>query len=242
MQSLLWWVLKSLRKSFLTRCDMAASSSDVSAVIDLIKRSQVQGQRLLAAIVGPPGSGKSTLAEAVVDRLNADASEQAALVPMDGYHLDNQELVARGLLQRKGAPATFDAESLLELIRLISLADRDIRYPTFDRNLDATVPNGALLNKEIPLVVLEGNYLLLDKPIWRQLKPLFDVSVFLKPSRPELERRLIDRWLHYGFSPEEARRKALGNDMVNADLVLTSSLQADLCLTQASEQTDPAAV
>ena len=196
----------------------------------------------MVAIVGPPGSGKSTLAAAVVDQLNAEASDQATLVPMDGYHLDNEELVALGLLRRKGAPATFDAESLLELITQIRTANLDIRYPTFDRNLDATVPNGGLLKREIPIVVIEGNYLLLDKPVWRQLKALFDLSVFLQPSRSELERRLIDRWLHYGFSPQEARRKALDNDMVNAELVLSSSLPADLCLTQSGERIDQAAV
>jgi len=221
---------------------MAASTSDISAVIDLINRSQTQRERLLVAIVGPPGSGKSTLAAAVVDQLNAAASDQAALVPMDGYHLDNEELVALGLLQRKGAPDTFDAESLLELITQIRAASTDIRYPTFDRNLDATVPNGGLLKREIPIVVIEGNYLLLDKPVWRQLKAQFDLSVFLQPSKSELERRLIDRWLHYGFSPQEARRKALGNDMVNAELVLSSSLPADLCLTQNGERVDQAAV
>ena len=220
---------------------MAASTSDISAVIDLINRSQTQRERLLVAIVGPPGSGKSTLAAAVVDQLNAADSDQAALVPMDGYHLDNEELVALGLLQRKGAPATFDAESLLELITQIRTAILDIRYPTFDRNLDATVPNGGLLKREIPIVVIEGNYLLLDKPVWRQLKAQFDLSVFLQPSKSELERRLIDRWLHYGFSPQEARRKALGNDMVNAELVLSSSLPADLCLTQNGERIDQAA-
>ena len=216
---------------------MAASSSDIGAVVDLVQRSQTRAERLLVAIVGPPGSGKSTLAAAVVDRLNAQGPDQAALVPMDGYHLDNEELVARGLLQRKGAPATFDAESLLELITQVRANDRDIKYPTFDRTLDATVPNGGLLKREIPVVVVEGNYLLLDQPVWRQFKQLFNVSVFLKPSKTELERRLVDRWLHYGFSPQEARRKALGNDMLNAELVLESSLQADICLTQNSEQT-----
>lgn len=221
---------------------MRASSSDISAVIELIKCSQTQIERLLVAIVGPPGSGKSTLAAAVVDQLNAQNSDQAALVPMDGYHLDNEELVSRGLLQRKGAPATFDAESLLELITQIRAANCDIKYPTFERDIDATVPNGGLLKREVQTVVVEGNYLLLDKPVWRQLKPLFDVSVFLKPSKAELERRLVDRWLHYGFAPQEAKRKALGNDMLNAELVLNTSLQADLYLTQNGEQAHRAAV
>ncbi len=217
---------------------MAASGPDIAKTVELIRRSRVPGQRLLAAIVGPPGSGKSTLAAAVVDNINDDTDGLAALVPMDGYHLDNEELIARGLLRCKGAPETFAVESLLELISAIRNTGGDIRYPTFDRSLDATVPNGGLLKHDVPIVVVEGNYLLLDRPIWRQLAPLFDVTVFLNPPKAELKRRLVDRWLHYGFSPSEAERKALGNDMVNAELVLDSSLPADLCLSQKTEQAD----
>ena len=72
--------------------------------IQLLARSN---RRTLIAIGGPPASGKSTLAETLQERLN-EQSMPCGLVPMDGFHLDNEILNARGLLSRKGAPETFD--------------------------------------------------------------------------------------------------------------------------------------
>ena len=64
-----------------------------------------RGGRQILGIVGLPGAGKSTLAQALVDALG----DQAALAPMDGFHLANAELVRLGRTARKGAPDTFDA-------------------------------------------------------------------------------------------------------------------------------------
>ena len=64
-----------------------------------------KARRLMVAIVGAPGAGKSTLAEALAGRIDG-----AAVVPMDGFHLDNAVLRSRGILDRKGAPESFDAD------------------------------------------------------------------------------------------------------------------------------------
>ena len=74
-----------------------------------------QGRRLVA-LAGPPATGKSTLAGALCERLSRDG-QSAVVVPMDGFHLDNRILEARGLLARKGAPETFDADGFIALIR-----------------------------------------------------------------------------------------------------------------------------
>ena len=73
------------------------------------------GARKLIAIAGPPGSGKSTVSAALFTALEAKG-RAAAVVPMDGYHLDNTLLVQRGLLDRKGAPASFDAAGFVHLV------------------------------------------------------------------------------------------------------------------------------
>lgn len=219
---------------------MAPACTDSRAVLDLINRAARSGQRVIIGISGPPGSGKSTLAEGVVEQLNAQAGNglRAALLPMDGFHLDNQVLAKRGLLARKGAPETFDAAGLVRLVRHIRDQEADIRYPLFDRTLDRCLTDAGLLEATTPIVVVEGNYLLLDAPPWDELASLFDASVFLSPSIDTLEARLIDRWLSFGFSLEAATQKARGNDLKNARLVLESSRAADLLLTQDTEATD----
>ncbi|MFM9269634.1 uridine kinase [Halomonas elongata] len=219
---------------------MAPVCSEHTAVLDLIVKATRCSKRTLIGVAGPPGSGKSTLAEDVVERLNSETRNglRAALLPMDGFHLDNEVLAARGQLARKGAPETFEAAGLVRLVRRVRDGGADIHYPLFDRARDRCLPDAGLLKAETPIVVVEGNYLLLDAPPWDGLADLFDATVFLAQPIEILEQRLIDRWLGLGFSPEAAAEKARGNDLDNARLVLENSRAADLLLTQETEATD----
>ncbi|WP_458526927.1 nucleoside/nucleotide kinase family protein [Onishia taeanensis] len=213
---------------------MTPASTDCEAVLKLIERATPSDKRVLIAIAGPPGSGKSTLAQEVVEQLNAQANSasHAALLPMDGFHLDNDVLSARGLLARKGAPETFDAQGVVRLVRRVRTTEADTPYPLFDRALDRALPDAGLLKTDTRIVVIEGNYLLLQTPPWQELADCFDASVFLAPPLETLEERLISRWLSFGFSPEAAAEKARGNDLKNASTVLDNSRTADLVLTQ----------
>lgn len=204
------------------------------AVVRLIDQTARPLDRIMVGIAGPPGSGKSTLAESVVEQLNRRAGQPdaSALLPMDGFHLDNELLKRRNQLERKGAPDTFDAEGMLELLISVKAGVGDVRYPLFDRALDHALIDAGLLRAETSIVVVEGNYLLLDEPVWCEVRDLFEATVFLRPTRATLESRLMSRWLGYGFTEDEARRKAHGNDMPNADTVLAHSLAADLTLTE----------
>lgn len=199
---------------------------DIDSILELIASLPAKDRKIIA-IVGPPASGKTTLAENLVDQLNLERLGQAALVPMDGFHLDNEELDRLNLRSRKGAPQTFDAPGLLRLIQQLRNADSEIYYPRFDRSQDKTLPNAGVVGADTPLIVVEGNYLLLDQPVWRDLKNYFDTSVFLAPQLAVLEQRLHDRWIEHGFSDEEARRKTQDNDLVNARLVLNNSVPAE---------------
>ena len=220
---------------------MGSLEDNRDAVIEMIDRTARPLDRILIGLAGPPGSGKSTLAESVVTHLNqrACSRDEAALLPMDGFHLDNELLKQRNLLHRKGTPETFDAEGLVELLINVKAGVGDIHYPLFDRALDHSLIDAGLLKADTKIVVVEGNYLLLDAPVWNQLIDLFDASVFLSPSRSTLEERLMSRWLGLGFSEEDARRKAHGNDMINADTVLMHSLRADLTLAECTRSAGP---
>lgn len=178
--------------------------------------------RVVVAIAGAPGSGKSTLAHDLAGRLGPDA----AVLPMDGFHLDNTRLEPLGLLARKGAPQTFDAAGFVRLVGALRGADA-VPYPTFDRARDITVPGGGEIAPTTRFVLVEGNYLLLRTPPWSDLKALFDLTVFLNVPEPVLKSRLVARWLEHGLSPDEALARAQGNDMINARLVLDGSAVAD---------------
>lgn len=184
--------------------------------------------RQLVAVVGAPGAGKSTLAEAVVEHLKR-SERKVQLVPMDGFHLDNGLLMARGLLARKGAPQTFDAAGFLSIVKRL-VDGEEVIAPTFDRVRDLSIAGAVEVPTDVELLVLEGNYLLLDQPIWRELKQYWDLCVFLDVPIQELERRLIQRWLDHGLDQHAAEARARGNDLVNAQLVCEHSLQADVTI------------
>ncbi len=192
------------------------------AVIQAIEACGHQYNRVLVGIAGPPGSGKSTFASEIVTRLGRDA----AVLPMDGFHLDNAVLQRMGLLQRKGAPETFDSEGFGRVVRALR-AQESVSYPTFDRQNDCTVSGGGQIHATTRFVVIEGNYLLLRTPPWYNLAGLFDLSVYLDVPREVLKSRLVSRWREHGMGTKDAEARAERNDMANVDLVQECSLTAD---------------
>jgi pantothenate kinase len=187
------------------------------------------GQRKLIAIAGPPGSGKSTVAE-VLNRLLREAGKTSAVVPMDGFHLDNAVLDARCLRKRKGAPETFDGAGFCNLVKRIATEGADIVYPVFDRSRDIAIAGAAVLSKDVEYVLFEGNYLALDAEPWRQLAQFWTSSIWINAPIDELERRLMQRWFDEGLSEADARIKVGENDLPNAKYVQANSRTCDLVL------------
>lgn len=203
----------------------------ISAAALIARIADWQGERrCIVAIAGPPGSGKSTFAEKLDAELNARSAGSAAILPMDGYHLDDMVLVPRGLRPRKGAPETFDVAGFAHMIgRLRENAEPEIAVPVFDRNIEIARAGARLISRSVRTVIVEGNYLLLDQPPWNTLN--FDITVMIDAERRILRERLLKRWLDFGSSMPEALAKVDGNDMINVDLVQNSRRQPDFFLS-----------
>ena len=189
-----------------------------------IIRGRAQGKgRFLTALAGPPGAGKSTLAAELVAALG----QGAKAVPMDGFHYDDAVLLARGARDRKGAPDTFDAQGFFHLLRRLRVED-EIAIPLFDRDLEISRAGADIVTAADRLLVIEGNYLLLNEAPWPDAAPLFDLTVWIDVAEAELDRRLQTRWAHYGKTPAEARAWIDSNDLPNIRRVTQNSRAADL--------------
>ena len=203
-------------------------SAQINALLEQVLKSSRRQARRVVAIAGPPASGKSTLAAGLVEAIR-EAGVHSQLVPMDGFHLDNRILTDRGILDRKGSPPSFDAIGLFRLVQVLG-ASQELYYPIFDRDRDLSVAGAGHIVPECDTIVIEGNYLLMDAPIWRDMARYWDLSIRLSCAEAELEARLIQRWVDYGLAPEAARIRTYSNDLPNARLVGQTALRADVVL------------
>lgn len=184
-----------------------------------------RGDRCILGIVGAPGAGKSTVAEALI----AELGSSAALVSMDGYHLANEVLDDLGRRSRKGAPDTFDVDGYVALLHRLRDQQESVIYaPRFHRQLEEPIGSCIPVHPETPLVITEGNYLLLPDEPWGGIRALLDEAWFLKPDESLRQERLIARHVEFGREPEAARAWALGTDLKNAELVSRTAGAADL--------------
>lgn len=198
----------------------------VNLVAEYLREQDAPQQ--LVAITGAPGCGKSTLASEVARRLNSQ-KRKTIVVPMDGFHLDNAVLDARGLRQRKGAPETFDAPGFVRMIKALK-AGEEVFAPVFDRARDLSIAGAVAVPRDAEVILVEGNYLMFDEAPWSELAPLWDVTVRVAVPMPELRARLIQRWLSLNYSSAVATRRAEGNDIPNAQRVIDQALPCDFVL------------
>jgi len=177
--------------------------------------------RFVLGLAGAPASGKSTLAAAL-----ARALPEAAVLPMDGFHLDDAILRAHGTLNRKGAPHTFDVDGFIStLIRLKT--GQTLFAPGFDRDLEIARAGAVEIPPQTRIVLVEGNYLLHDTGGWQAVRPALDACWGLDVPDGVLQKRLTARWAGYGHSPDRAAARIAENDLPNARLVAASLHRAD---------------
>ncbi len=192
---------------------------DTAAAIARAQALAETGTRKVLGIAGPPGGGKSTVARAVV----ADLGDRARLVPMDGFHLAQAELVRLGRRDRMGAPDTFDAAGYAALLQRLRSDEPVVYAPEFRREIEEPIAGAIAVPNSVPLVVTEGNYLLL----WPEIKPLLDEAWYVETDEELRVQRLIQRHIEFGKTPEYARAWVMRSDERNAELVARTAAHAD---------------
>lgn len=205
----------------------------ITSLDDAIKRIHEllasTNHRIILGIVGEPGAGKSTFANQILDAMEADT---AALVPMDGFHYSNKALTGLGRRERKGAPDTFDASGFIALLKRIKTDVGDsIYFPIFHREIEESIAAEGVIKSATRLIVVEGNYLLLDAGDWAGVSSLLDECWYIVIDSKARHERLVARHQLFGKDPESARKWALGSDENNAKVIATTRNRANRLVT-----------
>src|SRR5262245_54629329 len=207
----------------------------VEMVTDLVRRAREAFESLLGerkgrvmiGVTGPPGAGKSTLADAL-----SHSMPMSVVIPMDGFHLANAELMRLGLTERKGAPDTFDGAGFVHLLQRIRSGEDLIYAPLYSRSLHEAIGGAILVGSAARVVLVEGNYLLLSTRPWVKIRDLLDFILYLDAPDQVRHGALVRRQEARGLSRDEAVAWVERSDEANADVVHATRDRADLVLTR----------
>lgn len=189
--------------------------------------------RALLGIVGEPGAGKSTFAEQLLEEVEQRQPGVAITVSMDGFHLAQKVIAARGQTTRKGTIETFDADGFVAFLRRTHAeTEGSVWWPEFNRDLEDAVAGAIEVAAHHRLVIVDGNFLLSTQSSWSQVKSLLDEAWFLDALPEPRRERLTRRYISYGFTPQAARAKALGVDESTSALIRSTAQRADLVLSE----------
>jgi pantothenate kinase len=207
---------------------------------DLLTRARNLGASqttpVVIGVVGAPGAGKTTLVESLVSELNKEIPDperqEYAHVPMDGFHLSDQELTRLGLLDRKGAPETFDVHGYASTLRRLRSPREAVVYaPGFERTIEQPIAGVIPVFPSATTILTEGNYLLLDRPEWQEVRNQCSEIWYCEQDNNLRIQRLIQRHIEFGKTPAEAESWVHTVDEKNARLIQSTRANADLVVT-----------
>ena len=206
-------------------------------IAECILKSCLPSRRVVVAVAGPPGSGKTAFASTLTAVTNAlAAKELAIMVGLDGWHfpneyLDRHQVEREGrmipLRQIKGSPETYNFKSIKSFLSQAPFSEQLV-FPVYSREKHDPIPEAGIINSAHRVLILEGNYWLLDEDPWKTLQNGFDLRIALVATPETLIDGLRTRQLRSRKPIDWIEEHIRQVDLVNINLVLSHLITADV--------------
>ncbi|MDP4835380.1 MAG: type I pantothenate kinase, partial [Ilumatobacteraceae bacterium] len=153
----------------------------------------------LPYIIGVAGSvavGKSTLARLLQTLLSRwPEHPRVELITTDGFLFPNAELEARGIMDRKGFPESYDTRQLLDFLRAVKSGEPEVTAPIYSHVVYDVLPDRHEIVHQPDILILEGlNVLQVDSHANEFVSDYFDFSIYLDADESLIESWFIERF------------------------------------------------
>jgi type I pantothenate kinase len=152
-------------------------------------------------IAGSVAVGKSTTARIVRALLARWPNHpQVDLVTTDGFLFPNRVLEARGLMNRKGFPESYDVRRLLEFLADVKSGQPETHVPVYSHQLYDIVPGLVQTVRQPHIVIVEGLNVLQTgdgrkNPPRTFVSDFFDISIYVDAEEEHIKQWYVDRFL-----------------------------------------------
>jgi len=148
-------------------------------------------------VAGSVAAGKSTFARILQALLGRWPDHpKVDLITTDGFLHPNSVLEARGIMNRKGFPESYDTRELLRMLRDIKSGHRDVSAPVYSHVVYDIVEGERIVVDQPDIVILEGlNVLQTAEGFSEFVSDYFDFSIYVDADEPDIEQWYIDRFL-----------------------------------------------
>lgn len=160
-----------------------------------------RGTPFVIGVAGSVAVGKSTVAR-LLQALLARWPEHPRVerVTTDGFLLPMKELIARGLMSRKGFPESFDRRALTRFVADIKAGRDEVTAPVYSHLIYDIVPGELLTVRRPDILIVEGLNVLQpalpgkDGRTRVALADYFDFSVYVDARPEDIESWYLNRF------------------------------------------------
>ncbi len=150
-------------------------------------------------VIGVAGSvavGKSTVSRVLQELLSGwSSTPHVALVTTDGFLYPNEELIRRGLLDRKGFPESYDRKALLRFVSEVKSGKPEVHAPVYSHLSYNIVPDESVSVRQPDVLIVEGLNVLQPSTGGLAVSDLFDFSIYVDARTRDIAHWYEERFL-----------------------------------------------